>query len=64
MTTVSTLPEFTAAVSEKNPDPVIVVVKGVISGDEKVRVGSNKSIIGLPGAGELIRPTPGKLALL
>lgn len=52
VTTVSTLPEFTAAVSEKNTAPVIVIVKGVITGNEKVRIGSNKSIIGLPGSGE------------
>lgn len=52
VTTVSTLPEFTAAVSEKNTAPVIVVVKGIITGNEKVRIGSNKSIIGLPGSGE------------
>jgi pectate lyase len=51
VTTVSTLPEFTAAVNEKNSAPAIVVVKGIISGDTKVRIGSNKSIIGLPGSG-------------
>ncbi|KAL2176977.1 pectin lyase fold/virulence factor [Thermothelomyces heterothallicus CBS 202.75] len=51
VTTVSTLAQFTAAVNEKNSDPAIVVVKGVISGNEKVRVASNKSIIGLPGSG-------------
>ena len=51
MTTVSTLAEFTAAVSEKNAAPVIVFIKGVISGSAKVRVGSNKTILGLPGAG-------------
>ncbi|KAL2165738.1 hypothetical protein VTG60DRAFT_3924 [Thermothelomyces hinnuleus] len=51
VTTVSTLAQFTAAVNEKNSDPAIVVVKGIISGNEKVRVGSNKSIIGLPGSG-------------
>lgn len=53
MTTVSTLAQFTAAVNEKNSNPTIVVVKGVITGDTKVRVGSNRSIIGLPGAGKL-----------
>lgn len=52
VTTVSTLAEFTAAVNEKNSEPAIVVVNGIISGNEKVRVGSNKSIIGLPGSGE------------
>lgn len=51
VTTVSTLPEFTAAVGEKNTAPTIVVIRGVITGNEKVRVGSNKSIIGLPGSG-------------
>ena len=53
MTTVSTLPQFTEAVNEKNSEPVVVFVKGVISGSAKVRVGSNKSIIGLPGSGKL-----------
>ncbi|KAK4125624.1 polysaccharide lyase family 1 protein [Parathielavia appendiculata] len=47
VTTVSTLAQFTAAVNEKNSAPAIVVVKGVITGNTKVRVGSNKSIIGL-----------------
>ncbi|KAH6632149.1 pectin lyase fold/virulence factor [Chaetomium tenue] len=51
VTTVSTLPQFTEAVNEKNSEPVVVFVKGVISGTAKVRVGSNKSIIGLPGSG-------------
>jgi pectate lyase len=51
VTTVSTLPQFTAAVNEKNTAPVIVVVKGVISGAVNVRIGSNKSVIGLPGSG-------------
>lgn len=43
--------QFTAAVSEKNTAPAIVVVDGVIKGNAKVRIGSNKTIIGLPGAG-------------
>ncbi|KAK3940292.1 pectin lyase fold/virulence factor [Diplogelasinospora grovesii] len=51
VTTVSTLAQFTAAVDEKNTAPAIVVVKGVISGAAKVRIASNKTIIGLPGAG-------------
>jgi len=51
VTTVSTLPEFTAAVAEKNTASTIVVIRGVITGNEKVRIGSNKSIIGLPGSG-------------
>ncbi len=52
VTTVSTLAQFTAAVDEKNTAPAIVVIKGVITGSAKVRVASNKSIIGLPGSGE------------
>lgn len=51
MTTVSTLAQFTAAVDEKDTTARIVVVKGVISGNTKVRIGSNKSVIGLAGAG-------------
>ncbi|KAK4177083.1 pectin lyase fold/virulence factor [Triangularia setosa] len=50
VTTVTTLAELTAAVSETNPLPAIVFVKGAITGATKVRVGSNKSIIGLPGS--------------
>jgi len=46
VTIVSTLPELTAAVSEKNSDPVIVVVKGAITGKTKFRIGSDKSING------------------
>ena len=56
MTTVSTLAQFTAAVAEKNTAPAIVVIKGVITGSAKVRIASNKSIIGLPGSGGLRRP--------
>ena len=51
VTTVSTLPQFTAAVDEKNTAPLIVVVKGIITGTANVRIGSNKSVIGLPGSG-------------
>ncbi|KAK4146016.1 putative pectate lyase [Dichotomopilus funicola] len=51
VTTVSTLAQFTAAADEKNSNPTIIVVKGVITGSAKVRVGSNRSIIGLPGSG-------------
>jgi pectate lyase len=51
VTTVSTLPQFTEAVNEKDSTARIVVVKGIISGNAKVRIGSNKSVIGLPGAG-------------
>jgi pectate lyase len=57
VTTVTTLAQFTAAVNEKNSAPAIVVVSGVITGNTKVRVGSNRSIIGLPGAGEFSHPT-------
>ncbi|KAL0938566.1 pectate lyase a [Colletotrichum truncatum] len=48
---VSTLDDFAAAVSEKDNSPKIVVVEGLIKGSANVRIGSNKSIIGLPGAG-------------
>ncbi|KAJ0333048.1 hypothetical protein COL922a_011146 [Colletotrichum nupharicola] len=51
VTTVSSLAEFTAAVNEKDTAAKIVVVKGVIKGTANVRIGSNKSVIGLPGAG-------------
>ncbi|KAK4182161.1 family 1 putative polysaccharide lyase [Podospora australis] len=52
VTTVSTLAQFTAAVDEKNTAPAIVIVSGLITGNEKVRIGSNKSIIGAyPGSG-------------
>ncbi|KAK0636635.1 pectate lyase B [Bombardia bombarda] len=51
VTTVSTLAQFTAAVDVKNSTPAVVVIQGVITGDTKVRIGSNKTIIGLPGAG-------------
>ncbi|KEY69465.1 hypothetical protein S7711_02005 [Stachybotrys chartarum IBT 7711] len=51
VTTVSTLPQFTAAVSEKDTAPRIVFVKGIIKGSDKVRVGSNKSVIGLANSG-------------
>ncbi|KAK4199241.1 pectin lyase fold/virulence factor [Triangularia verruculosa] len=49
-TTVTTLAELTAAVSETNLSPAIILIKGAITGAAKVRVGSNKSIIGLPGS--------------
>ncbi|KAF6798274.1 pectate lyase a [Colletotrichum sojae] len=51
VTTVSSLAEFTAAVNEKDTSAKIVVVKGVIKGAVNVRIGSNKSVIGLAGAG-------------
>lgn len=51
VTTVSTLLQFTEAVNEKNTAPVIVIVKGIITGTANVRIGSNKSVIGLLGSG-------------
>ncbi|THV48554.1 hypothetical protein BGAL_0241g00110 [Botrytis galanthina] len=48
-TTVSTLAQFTAAVTNDEVARVIVV-SGTISGDVKVRVGSNKTIVGKKGA--------------
>lgn len=50
VTTVSTLAQFTAAVDEDDSTPRIVVVSGTIAGETDIRIGSNKSIIGLPGA--------------
>lgn len=53
-TTVSTAAQFSAvADNSKNDDttPLVIVIKGVITGSEQIRIGSNKSIIGLPGAG-------------
>jgi pectate lyase len=53
VTTVSTLAQFTAAANNAaNTDttPRIIIVSGTITGAVQVRIGSNKSIIGLPGA--------------
>lgn len=53
-TTVSTLAQFSAvADNSKNNDvtPLIIVVSGLITGAEQVRIGSNKTIIGLPNSG-------------
>ncbi|CAJ2505689.1 Uu.00g130830.m01.CDS01 [Anthostomella pinea] len=47
-TTVSDLAAFTAAA--QSDDATVVVVKGAITGAAKVRVTSNKSIIGLAGS--------------
>ncbi|KAK7932464.1 pectin lyase fold/virulence factor [Apiospora marii] len=47
-TTVSTLAQFTAAAESSNK--MVIVVKGSISGNTKVRVKSNKSIIGASGS--------------
>lgn len=52
VTTVSTLAQFTAAVDEDDATPRIIVVSGTISGETDVRVGSNKTIVGLQGASE------------
>lgn len=52
-TTVSTLAQFSAAAdNSKNDDttPRIIIISGTITGAEQIRIGSNKSIIGLPGA--------------
>jgi pectate lyase len=48
-TTVSTLAQFTAACTDDTVAKVIVI-KGTITGALKQRVGSNKTLIGLPGA--------------
>jgi pectate lyase len=53
VTTVSTLAQFTAVANNaKNNDitPRIIVVSGTITGATQVRIGSNKTILGLPGA--------------
>jgi pectate lyase len=49
-TTVSTLAQFTAAAGEKISTPAVVYIQGVIEGSAKVRIGSNKTIVGLPGS--------------
>lgn len=49
-TTVSTLAQFTAAVGSSSA--AVVVVSGAISGAAKVKVTSNKSIIGKSGSSE------------
>ncbi|KAL3418764.1 pectate lyase [Phlyctema vagabunda] len=50
VTTVSTLAQFTAAVNEKDTTARVVVVSGTITGAQQIRIGSNKTVIGLPGA--------------
>lgn len=47
-TTVTTLSALTAAASASGAG--IILVQGNIKGAAKVQVGSNKSIIGLPGS--------------
>lgn len=54
VTTVSTLAQFTAAVDEDDSTPRIIVVSGTISGETDIRIGSNKTIVGLPGASEYL----------
>lgn len=50
-TTVSTLAQYTAAVGDDTAK--VVVVSGTINGPAKnVKIGSNKTIVGLKGAGE------------
>jgi pectate lyase len=51
-TTVSTLAQFTAAVA--GDSAAIVVVAGTISGAAKVRVGSNKTILGKNSSAKLV----------
>ncbi|PPQ70226.1 hypothetical protein CVT24_013084 [Panaeolus cyanescens] len=48
VTTVSTLAELTAAVA--SDEPKVVFVSGTITGSTSVRVGSNTSLLGQPGA--------------
>lgn len=53
-TTVSTLAQFSAvADNSKNNDidPKVIVISGMITGTGQIRIGSNKTVIGLPGAG-------------
>lgn len=50
-TTVSTLAQITAVANATGP--YVIVVSGAISGAAKVQVGSDKSIIGLPGSSML-----------
>lgn len=47
-TTVASLAEFSTAAESKNP--LVIVVKGAISGSAKIRVGSDKTIIGAKGS--------------
>lgn len=47
-TTVSSLADFTSAA--ESDEPAVIVVDGQLSGNNQVRVGSDKSIIGLPGS--------------
>jgi pectate lyase len=51
--TVSTYAELLAAVNYKDTTAATVYIKGKISGTEKIRVGSNKSILGLDSSSGL-----------
>ena len=55
-TTVSTVPEFSAAVSGSTPK--IIIVKGDLVGEGKVDVGSFKTIIGAKGSCKTKSPKP------
>jgi pectate lyase len=61
VTTVSTFAQFTEAVTDDTV-PRIIVVSGTITGDEQIRIGSNKTLIGLPGASKFWDNDPGFLA--
>ncbi|KAG9186759.1 pectate lyase [Alternaria panax] len=53
-TTVSSLPEFTAAVGKKTDTTAkVIYIKGAITGPGKVNIGSNKSILGLDSSASL-----------
>lgn len=53
-TTVSSLPEFTAAVGKKTDTTAkVIYIKGAITGAAKVNIGSNKSIVGLDSTSSL-----------
>ncbi|KAL0264236.1 hypothetical protein SLS55_000183 [Diplodia seriata] len=60
-TTVSSLPEMTAALEKGDDTAKVVYISGKITGSEKIYVGSNKSILGvdsssgLEGVGLLVR---------
>lgn len=47
-TTVSSLSQFSSAAESK--DPMVIVVKGAISGSAKIRVKSDKTIVGASGS--------------
>ena len=55
-TTVSTLPEFSAAV--KDDEPRIVVLSGPLTGTGSVKIGSKKTIIGQNSNASRAPPSP------